>query len=89
MDGGPAGDLYITVKLKPHPHFIRQNNNLLCEIEVDFVQAILGSTAEVPILDGQVELKVPPAICLTSAYVFVARACLTPVALGLVMCILG
>ena len=57
--GGPPGDLYIGVRVKPHPLFQRQGNDVICEIPVTFVQAALGSELEVPTLDGKVKYTVP------------------------------
>jgi|YNPMSStandDraft_1061717.scaffolds.fasta_scaffold12683_2 molecular chaperone DnaJ len=57
--GGPAGDLYITVRVRPHPLFQRQNNDVLCEIPITFVQAALGAEIEVPTLDGKVKYTIP------------------------------
>jgi molecular chaperone DnaJ len=50
--GGPPGDLYITVKVKPHPHFKRQGNTLHCVAEIPFVQALLGDTIPLTWIDG-------------------------------------
>jgi molecular chaperone DnaJ len=57
--GGPAGDLYITVRVKPHTLFQRQGNDVICEIPITFVQAALGSELEVPTLDGKVKYSIP------------------------------
>lgn len=57
---GLAGDLYIVVRLKPHEFFVREGNNLICEIPISFVQAALGASIEIPTLDGSSEiLKIP------------------------------
>lgn len=57
---GLAGDLYIVVRLKPHEFFVREGNNLICEIPISFVQAALGALIEIPTLDGSSEiLKIP------------------------------
>jgi len=57
---GLAGDLYIIVRLKPHEFFVREGNNLICEIPISFVQAALGASIEIPTLDGSSEiLKIP------------------------------
>jgi molecular chaperone DnaJ len=57
---GLAGDLYIIVRLKPHDFFVREGNNLICEIPISFVQAALGASIEIPTLDGSSEiLKIP------------------------------
>ena len=57
--GGPAGDLYVQVKVKKHPIFERQHNDLFCEVPIGFVSAALGGTIEVPTLSGKVSLKIP------------------------------
>jgi len=57
--GGPPGDLFITVRVKPHPLFQRQGSDVLCEIPITFVQAALGSEIEVPTLDGKVKYTIP------------------------------
>ena len=59
-NGGPAGDLYVDVAVKPHPIFERDGRNLSCDVPVGFAAAVLGSTVDVPTLDGQVALKIPP-----------------------------
>jgi len=58
-NGGPSGDLYVQVRVKEHAIFQRQDNNLLCEVPIDFVTAALGGELEVPALDGRVSLKIP------------------------------
>lgn len=57
--GGPAGDLFVQVSLKPHAIFTRQDNDLLCDVPVSFVVAALGGSIEVPTLEGRVTLKIP------------------------------
>lgn len=57
--GGPAGDLYVTVKVKPHALFKRQGNDVVCEMPITFVQAVLGAELEVPTLDGKVKYSIP------------------------------
>ena len=59
IKGGPAGDLYITVKVRPHALFQRQGNDVICEIPITFVQAALGADIEVPTLDGKVRYTIP------------------------------
>jgi len=58
-NGGPSGDLYVQISIKPHLIFSRKNNNLYCELPISMTQAILGGTVEVPTLNGRVNLKVP------------------------------
>ncbi len=59
LRGGPAGDLYVVISVKPHPIFERQADDVLCEVPISFVQAALGTEIEVPTLDGKMSLKVP------------------------------
>ncbi|HFD91837.1 MAG TPA: molecular chaperone DnaJ [Gammaproteobacteria bacterium] len=59
-NGGPPGDLYVQIRVKPHPIFTREGNNLYCEMPISFVTLALGGELEVPTLDGRVKLKVPP-----------------------------
>ncbi|CAN5325340.1 molecular chaperone DnaJ [soil metagenome] len=59
-NGGPPGDLYVEVRVKPHTIFKRDGADLSCEIPVSFASLALGATIEVPTLDGQVALRVPP-----------------------------
>ncbi|MBV2091107.1 MAG: molecular chaperone DnaJ [Candidatus Thiodiazotropha sp. (ex Ctena orbiculata)] len=57
--GGPPGDLYVQVAVKPHSIFSREDNHLFCEVPISFVIAALGGELEVPTLDGKVMLKIP------------------------------
>ena len=57
--GAPAGDLYVQVSVKKHPIFEREDNNLYCEVPINFAMAALGGEIEVPTLDGRVKLKIP------------------------------
>src|SRR3569623_1908238 len=56
--GGPAGDLYVYVKVKEHPIFTREESNLYCEVPISFITAALGGELDVPTLDGRVKLKI-------------------------------
>ncbi|MBM4192472.1 MAG: molecular chaperone DnaJ [Gammaproteobacteria bacterium] len=58
-NGGPAGDLYIEMNVKPHPIFEREGNDLSCEVPVNFAIAVLGGSVKVPTLEGDVSLKIP------------------------------
>ena len=58
--GGPNGDLYIVVSVKPHKLFTREGNDLKLEIPIGFDQAALGDTVTVPTLEGKVSYKIPP-----------------------------
>lgn len=60
-NGGPAGDLIITVTVKSHPVFTRDGNNIRVVVPVTFTEAVLGATIQVPTLGGEpVKLKVAP-----------------------------
>jgi molecular chaperone DnaJ len=59
-NGGPAGDLYVDITVQAHPIFTREGQNLSCEVPVSFATAALGGNVDVPTLDGNVVLKVPP-----------------------------
>ncbi len=58
-NGGPPGDLYVEIRVKPHRIFERDGSNLSCEVPVSFATATLGGDVELPTLDGTVSLKVP------------------------------
>jgi molecular chaperone DnaJ len=58
--GGPAGDLYVTVRVGSHPLFGRTGNNLTLRVPITIAEAALGTTLRVPTLDGAVSLKVAP-----------------------------
>ena len=58
-NGGPAGDLLVTVMVKPHPRFERDGTSVLLEQEIRYAQAVLGAEVEVPTLDGKVKLTIP------------------------------
>ncbi len=59
VDGGPAGDLYVYIKLEPHPQLIRREDDLYFELKLGFAQAALGSSFEIPTLDGTEVLRIP------------------------------
>jgi len=59
QSGGPPGDLYVNVVVSEHPIFSREDNNLYCEVPIDFIVAALGGELEVPTLAGRVMLKIP------------------------------
>lgn len=58
--GGPGGDLYLIVSVKPHAIFQRKGEDLHEDIEVPLTMAILGGEVEVPTLKGKVMLRIPP-----------------------------
>jgi molecular chaperone DnaJ len=59
--GAESGDLYVIILVKEDKTFIRENNNIICEIPISFSQAALGADIQVPTLDGQkIKMKIPP-----------------------------
>ena len=61
MGGGPAGDLYINIQLRPHELFKVSGHDLYLEVPVTPWEAALGAGVEIPTLEGKVSLKVPPS----------------------------
>lgn len=59
-DGGPAGDLLVTLTVASHPYFKRSGQNLELRLPVTLGEATLGATVEVPTPNGKVSLKIPP-----------------------------
>jgi molecular chaperone DnaJ len=57
--GGPAGDLYITVRVEPHAFFRREGDDILIQVPITISEAGLGAKIEVPTIDGRALLKVP------------------------------
>lgn len=57
--GGPAGDLYVEIRVRKHDFFSRRGNDLYCLMPIDFTVAALGGAIEVPTLTGRVELSIP------------------------------
>jgi molecular chaperone DnaJ len=62
FNGGPAGDLYVVVKVKEHPIFERQADDLFCTVPVNFAQAALGTEINLLTFDGLETVKVPEGI---------------------------
>jgi molecular chaperone DnaJ len=59
LKGGPAGDLLINIEEKPHDHLQRDGMNLVYDLYLNFADAALGTSVEVPTIDGRVKIKVP------------------------------
>ena len=57
--GGPAGDLYVVLRVKPHANLARHEHDVVFELRVNMVQAALGDRIEIPTLDGAVEIAIP------------------------------
>ena len=58
-NGGPPGDLYLQISVRDHPIFTREGDDLVVEKEVGFSEAVLGTTVDVPTLEGRKRVKVP------------------------------
>lgn len=60
MKGGPSGDLLINIEEKPHQFLQRDGMNLIHELYLNFADAALGTSVEVPTIEGRVKIKIPP-----------------------------
>lgn len=58
--GGPRGDLAVHIRVRPHPYFHRQGDDVLMELKINVAQAALGAEVEVPTLEGTARLSIPP-----------------------------
>ena len=58
LNGGPSGDLMVTVSVRSHPLFTRQGQDVYCEMPITFTQAACGAEVEVPTLDGKVRYTI-------------------------------
>jgi molecular chaperone DnaJ len=60
-DGGASGDLYVVIRIAPHPRFNRQGDDLIAKVDVPYPVAVLGGTVDVPTIDGSaVAMTIPP-----------------------------
>jgi molecular chaperone DnaJ len=59
VNGGPSGDLYVQVHVKPHPVFQRDHDDLHCEMPISITAAALGGEVTIPTLDGSAKIRVP------------------------------
>jgi molecular chaperone DnaJ len=59
VNAGPPGDLYVAITVKPHPVFQRQGHDILCDVHIHVVTAMLGGKIEVPTLKGNTIIKIP------------------------------
>ena len=57
--GGPSGDLFVGVKIKPHPYLLRKGADIIYEAEINVAQAALGAEITVPVIGGEERIKVP------------------------------
>jgi molecular chaperone DnaJ len=60
LPGGRAGDVYVQVRVRPDPRFVREGNDIFSTVDLTITEAALGTTVRVPTLDGEVELEVEP-----------------------------
>jgi DnaJ-class molecular chaperone len=60
QSGGEAGDLFIVTRVTPHPYFRRDGNDILLDLPISMYEALLGTKAEVPTMEGPVTLTIPP-----------------------------
>jgi molecular chaperone DnaJ len=58
-NGGPAGDLLVTIMVRPHNIFRREGTSVFCEAPITFAQAVLGAELEIPTIDGKVKYSIP------------------------------
>jgi len=58
--GAADGDLYVEVRVQPHPVFTREGDDLVCEVPISLTEALLGAEIEAPTLEGKVKVRVPP-----------------------------
>jgi molecular chaperone DnaJ len=59
VNGGPPGDLYVVIHIRPHQVFTRDHSDLHCEMPISFTAAALGGEIEIPTLDGYAKLRIP------------------------------
>ncbi|MBW2120494.1 MAG: molecular chaperone DnaJ, partial [Deltaproteobacteria bacterium] len=60
IHGGPPGDLYVIIHVRPHEFFEREGDDIYCQIPISFPQAALGTRVEVPTLEGTKQIDIPP-----------------------------
>jgi molecular chaperone DnaJ len=60
LNGGPVGNLYIEIRVKPHKFFRRRQNDIQLDLNINIAQATLGSEIDVPTLEGKEKLVIPP-----------------------------
>lgn len=59
LRGGPAGDLYVSIQIKPHEIFKREGYDVVCDIPISFTQAALGAEIDIPTLEGIIKYNIP------------------------------
>jgi molecular chaperone DnaJ len=61
-NGGPNGNLYVIIQVKPHQYFRRREDDILLDLDINVAQAVLGAEVDVPTVDGTAKLKIPNGI---------------------------
>ena len=61
-EGGPNGDLFIYINVKPHGYFKREGEDIYLDCPITIKEALLGGTVKVPTIDGFVSIKMPPGV---------------------------
>ncbi|HBI74024.1 MAG TPA: molecular chaperone DnaJ, partial [Lachnospiraceae bacterium] len=59
LRGGPSGDLYVTIHIRPHSVFKREGYDVVCDVPISFAQAALGAEIDIPTLDGLLKYNIP------------------------------
>ena len=62
VNGGPTGNLYLLIQVKPHKFFRRRNNDIMLDLDINIAQATLGAEVPIPTVDGTEKLKIPAGI---------------------------
>ena len=57
-EGGPPGDLYVFINVEPHNFFKRNQDDIICQVPISFIQATLGAAIDVPTLKGEKKLQI-------------------------------
>lgn len=73
LNGGSAGDLHVTVSVKPHPFFERDGYTVWCEFTVTYAQAALGAKVQIPSLDGLIDFDLPAGTQPGTVFTFKGR----------------
>ncbi len=62
LNGGPQGDLYLALNVRPHKYFRRRDDDILLDLDINLAQAALGAEVEIPTVEGKAALKIPAGI---------------------------
>ncbi|MCX5654559.1 MAG: J domain-containing protein [Planctomycetota bacterium] len=60
VGGGPAGDLYLVIRVEPHPYFRREGQDIYIDVPISVSEAALGTTVDVPTIHGRTAVRIPP-----------------------------